>query len=119
MEANVIIAWVLVVFLFLFIIFLIAWNTISRANLVLPENCGAKGEIGVVTNKQIKILNTCGTSKNEPCIFTNVPSLQDAIGRCQINSCLAFTYSESTKQMTIVNNDLTESGPYNVYLNSV
>lgn len=119
-SRTVIILWILVFFLLVIIIILIAWNSVIKANLILPENCKTIGEIGVLTNKQITVLNTCGQNKNEQCSFLNIPTLQDAIGKCYLNDCLAFTYSESTNQMTIVDQTkLINGGVHNVYITKV
>ena len=116
---QIVILWILVIFLVIFIIILISWNSVIKANLILPENCGKSSELGVIMNKQITVLNTCGINKNEQCIFLNVPSLQDALGRCTLNNCTSFTYSDSTHQMLIVDgNNLLDGGTYDVYLNN-
>ena len=88
-----------------------------RNKLILPEQCqNNNGNFTILTNKSVLALNNCGGDKISPCTFTNIPTFNDAVNRCTLYNCNAFTYSDLTKQMVIVSDDLQNGGPYTVFL---
>jgi len=103
--------------LVVFVILLIIYNVHLKTTLINPSLCPVNtGDFTVVLNKDILVLNTCGTNKSGPCIFTNVVTLQDAVNKCNLYNCDAFIYDEKNMKMSIVSNNLENEGSYNVYL---
>lgn len=66
------------------------------------------GPFGVQTGTDANPINSCGTDRNDPCIFA-VSTLGEAETQCNTLSsiCNAFTFSESTSTMKIVTQDNT------------
>lgn len=121
MEYDIIILLITIIALVTIIILLI-WNLGYIYNTKIdPANCPIiKGNFGVKTNQDIKILKTCGDNFNSNCNFNQIKSLKEAEEKCYYleNICSAFTYSEITREMAIVNPNTTDSNSiisYNVY----
>lgn len=108
---------IIVVILLIFIIILIVYNVLLSNRLILPQNCQSNSDqFTILTNRSILTLNTCGENKRSPCTFTNISTYNDAVNKCTLYNCNAFTYSELTKQMIIVSDNLNNTGPYTVYV---
>jgi len=121
MQIDYIIIFIFIFILFLIIILLIASliNT-SNSKINSSECPNVKGLYGVNTNREAAIIKLCGKNKNSKCSFNNIQSLHDAEVRCTAlpEICSAFTYSDITKVMNIVDPNLSISkiGDYNVYI---
>ena len=97
---------------------LISYLVFLDISRIDPKYCPqVKGFYGVTTNKSIKIVNSCGQTKSESCVFYNVNTLNDAVITCNIitDICTSFTYSENTKIMNIVSDVDQGTGDYNIY----
>lgn len=109
---------IIIIILIIIIIFLIAYSVNISISKIDPVFCPVvNGSYGVTTNKSIDILELCGKNKNSKCTFYSIQSLYDAEIRCNVipDVCSAFTYSDATKIMNIVNPISNEYGSYNIY----
>lgn len=98
--------WVILVMVLAFMIILLtaAWLfTAASANSSNNTPCECFGPWGVFPGTSADILNRCGDSSTDPCIFP-VSSLVGAVDQCtQLKTfCTAFIYNEATQTMSIV-----------------
>lgn len=116
MSTGEILLILLSIFLFIMTVLLILYNTMLKNNLINPANCPTvEGNFGVSVNKGVTILSNCGPDSQQPCMFTNIKDLNSAIIKCDSLACPAFTYSEKTMNMNIVDKNTTNGGINNVY----
>lgn len=100
-----IIGWVTVIVILsiVAVIFLILWLVaLNQHPNVITQNCF--GTYGVTGNVDAPVLNTCGTSNLDPCIFSK-NTIADCETQCDTLSsiCDAFTFDFNTTTMKIVN----------------
>lgn len=101
---NQTVGWIVLSFslaLLIIILLVLLLLSILQQSNIPPCNCyGSYGvQIGVDTN----VLNRCGTSRTEPCLFRK-NSLADCITECDTlsNICQAFTFNDTNLTMKIV-----------------
>lgn len=101
---NTTIFWVVIVVLALLVIVLLIWNGLLIVRRIDPSTCPTVGGLfGVQTNMQGTVMNRCGATKLDPCVFT-VADLTGAISQCNalIDVCDTFTYTHGTRAMAVV-----------------
>lgn len=105
MDNNAKISLFAIIFLTIVIIALIIYSTSVRTSLINPNNCpSTTGNFGVTPLTSGVTINTCGPGLNEPCSFTDVLSLSQAINICNATEfCRAFVYNQNTHVMSIIN----------------
>lgn len=101
METVWVIAYVILLVVALSFIFLYFRAMVT---LLPPSQCGASyGTYSVDPGRSAQILQTCGSSANQPCTFTEI-TLSDAVALCDQNAdkCDAFFFSEVTRNMSFL-----------------
>jgi hypothetical protein len=134
MNVIIVILSISLVILVILCIYFIYNSVNSSANLINPLDCPKqRGEFGVFPNSiGLQPINRCGPNEDEPCLFTNVGSLFDAVEICRQNStiCTAFSYTPaSTPQpdgsfansMSIIeySGGVTESATTDTYVSQI
>lgn len=97
MYITTIILSIAVFILVVLCIFFIYTSVSTQSKYIDPNKCSRQStEFGVIPlTIGNAILNSCGTGKNEPCTFSNIFNLSEAIDKCHqfANICTLFSYA--------------------------
>lgn len=114
MSITIIILSIAVFILLVLSVYFIYTSVSTQSRYIDPNKCSKQNTEFGVTPSTVgnTILNNCGTSNDQPCTFSNISNLSQAIGKCNqfANICNSFSYAPGI----VVNTDGSRRGTMNI-----